>query len=91
MGDLRSYDVLALNPEDLLDAEVEGADGIEGADGELAIPDALSEFKVNRPGAAGGALFTRGGELAVPAVNFPDRPLVRANERLVQLVTLGGL
>jgi hypothetical protein len=76
MGDLKSVDVLALNPEDLLDAEVDGADGIDGADRDADIPDAISDFKVNRPGTVGGALFLRGGELAVPSVNFPDRPLV---------------
>ena len=79
MGDLKSVDVLALDPEELLDAEI---DGPEGADGGVAVlSDALSEFKVNGRGPLSGALFTRGGELAVPAVNFPDRPLVRGRAR----------
>ena len=80
MGDLKSVDVLALDPEELLDAEIDGPEGADGS-GVAVLSDALSEFKVNGRGPLSGALFTRGGELAVPAVNFPDRPLVRGRAR----------
>ena len=76
MGDLETIDVMALQPEELLEEEVDGLNGDDG-DEDSTFSDAVGDFKVNGRGALSGALLTRGGDLAAPSVNFPDRPLVR--------------
>ncbi|KAG1676436.1 hypothetical protein FOA52_002256 [Chlamydomonas sp. UWO 241] len=74
LGGAVGFDILALDPEDLMDDDdVDGVSTTEAGD----LSDAVGDYKVyGRSGPLSGVLFTtRGRGLAMPSVAFPDRPL----------------
>jgi succinyl-CoA synthetase beta subunit len=77
MGDMDSIDVMALEPEDLLEMDGNSnEDTLDRSAGQLNDSDAVADYKVNGSGPLTGSLFTAAGDLSVPFINFPDRPAV---------------
>ncbi|GAX79678.1 hypothetical protein CEUSTIGMA_g7119.t1 [Chlamydomonas eustigma] len=75
MGDLNSFDVMALEPEDLLEMEgIADEVALNGGAGQMNDSDAVADYKINGRGPLTGSLFTAAGDLSVPYINFPDRP-----------------